>query len=236
MTGTCWICGGRSETAEHRIKKSDLVQQHGEDLHVADAKLFHYRGDEVHLIQGPDSNYLRYSKNLCASCNNSFTQPFDKSYETLVAWLLEHRDGVLRLRVIDFESVYGTEWEDRQRDLFKYFAKCFGCRLNEANREVPRDVVELLSLADFTTAFYVTFLVDEDFLELAIDHVGTEPLVAHTERTTHREVGYQCGHSVGWLTMMYWYHHFSQEPVGSRWVANEKQVYLGWRRSLTGHA
>lgn len=151
-----------------------------------------------------------------------------------ISWVQEHRKEVVARRVIDFESVYGPDWEHRQRDLFKYFAKCFGCRLTEAGRAVPRDVVELFGQVSFATALYVTFVVDEDFFELGVDHVGTDPLVAHAERPTGREVGFQCGHSVGWLTMLYWYHHFPNAPCGSRWIANAQYVYLGWRRSITG--
>jgi hypothetical protein len=228
----CWICGGSAETAEHRIKKSDLVHQYGKGpYHGTDAPR-HFKEGRVRPIQGPDSGLIKYEKNLCSSCNNSFTRPFDLAYEQFVAWTMSHQQDVVAHRVIDFESVFGTDWENRQRDLFKFFAKCFGCRMNEAGRVVPRDVVDLLVKVSFTTALYVTFLVNEDFDELKIHNVGTEPLFAHRDRLSGDEVGFQCGHSVGWLTIMYWYHHLPLEPVGARWIANSKHVYLGWHRPL----
>jgi hypothetical protein len=186
----------------------------------------------VRQIQGPDSGLIKYEKNLCAPCNNSFTKPFDLAYEQFIAWAMSNQREVVARRVIDFESVFGSDWETQQRNLFKYFAKCFGCRMNEAGRVVPRDVVDLLGRVSFTTAFYVTFLVNEDFEELNIQNVGTEPLIVHLERPSSNEVGFQCGHSVGWLIIMYWYQHFPHEPVGSRWIANAKHVYLGWHQPV----
>jgi hypothetical protein len=108
--------------------------------------------------------------------------------------------------------------------------------LTEAGQPVPADVVDLLSKTNFTTALYVTFLVNEDVRELDIQNVGTEALVVHRERSTGDDLGFQCGHSVGWLTMMYWYRYFPMEPIGSRWIANSKHVYLGWRRMFGSSA
>ena len=183
-------------------------------------------------MQGPGSDLIRYEKNLCGPCNSAFTQPFDKAYEQFIAWVKANQQDVLARRVIDFEAVFGSDWEKKQCDLFKFFAKCFGCRLHEAGRGVPLDVVALLSNDTFTTALYVTFLVNEDLRDVGVQYVGTEPLLAHQERSTGDDFGFQCGHSFGWLTMMYWYRHRPLEPIGVRWVADAKHLYLGWHRPL----
>jgi hypothetical protein len=233
---SCWICGQPSDTSEHRIKKSDLVQQYGTGPYRGTETLMHFKAGRVSKVQGPDSALVKYRKDLCGQCNSAFTKPFDLAYEQFIAWTMTNDEEVLRHRVIDFEPVFGHEWENKQRDLFKFFAKCFGCRLTEAGQPVPADVVDLLSKTGFTTALYVTFLVNEDVRELDIQNVGTEALVVHRERSTGDDLGFQCGHSVGWLTMMYWYRHFPMEPIGSRWIANSKHVYLGWRRMFGSSA
>ena len=148
---------------------------------------------------------------------------------------MQNEADVLKHRVIDFEEVYGADWENRQRDLFKFFAKCFGCRLDATGRSVPLDVLELLGKNIFETALYVTFQVNEDQLLLdATDQaIGTQALIAHKNRSTGVEVSFQCGNHYRWLTIMYWYNHFPLEPVGAPWIANSKFLYLGWYEPLS---
>jgi hypothetical protein len=229
----CWICGGPSETAEHRIKKSDLVERFGKGPYAGERELFHIKKGRTQRLQGQDSKLVKYAKNLCGRCNNSLTQPFDFAYEEFISWTMANQESVLKHRVIDFEPVFGPIWERKQRDLFKYFAKCFGCRLDEAGRPVPRDVVDLLHKDSFTTALYVTFQVNEDLLLFPDGQsVGTEPLFVHKSVSTGDEFGFQCGNYYRWLTMMYWYQHRPLEPIGARWVADAKHVYLGWYEPL----
>jgi len=233
--GVCWICGKPSETGEHRIKKSDLVEKFGKGPYRGDHTLVHVKEGRFRDLQGPDSELVKYEKNLCAYCNNTLTQPFDKAYEAFISWLMQNEAEVLKRRVIDFERVYGSDWANKQLDLFKFFAKCFGCRLDEAGRAVPADVIELLGKDSFMTALYVTFQVNEDMLLLdAADRaIGTQPLFTHKKRSTGEEVGFQCGNHYSWLTIMYWYKHAPLEPVGAPWIANSKFLYLGWYEPLT---
>ncbi len=233
--GVCWICKKPSETGEHRIKKSDIVERFGKGPFRGDNALVHFKAGRSSDLQGPDSKLVKYEKNLCAKCNSSFTQPFDKAYEQFVAWVMVNEPAVLRRRVIDFEAVYGEEWESNQRNLFRFFAKCFGCRLDGQNRAVSQDVIELLENDTFETELYVTFQVNEDLVLAGQEcqAVGTHELWAFKSALTGEEVSFQCGHQFRWLNMMYWYNHFPLEPVGAPWIANSKFLYLGWYEPLT---
>ena len=235
VTGVCWICGNSSETCEHCVKKSDLVERFGKGPYPGDSALVHVKEGRVRRMQGPDSKLVKYEKNLCAYCNNTLTQPFDNAYETFITRVMQIQIEVLKRRVIDFEVVYGADWANEQRHLFKYFAKSFGCRLDEVGRAVPPDVVELLGKDSFATVLYVTFQVNEDQLLLDEAHqgIGTLPLITYKKRSTGQEVGYQCGNYYRWLTVMYWYNHFPLEPVGAAWIANSKFLYLGWYEPLS---
>jgi hypothetical protein len=234
-TGICWICRNPSETCEHRIKKSDLVERYGKGPYRGDHALLHVKEDTVRNMQGPDSKLVKYEKNLCAYCNNKRTQPFDKAYEAFITWVMQNESVVLKRRVIDLEAVYGADWANKQRDMFKFFAKSFGCRLDEVGRAVPPDVIELLGKDSFATGLYVTFQVNEDQLILDASHqfIGTLALFTHTRRSTGEEAGYQCGNYYRWLTMMYWYNHFPLEPVGAAWIANSRFLDLGWSEALS---
>ncbi len=233
-SGACWICKADSETGEHRVKKSDLVHRFGKGPYTGNEALIHVKADETKPLQGPNSQLVKHAKNLCADCNNTFTQPFDKAYEEFIEWVMSHEPEVLSRRVIDFEAVYGDEWEWKQRNLFKYFAKCFGNRIDESNRSVPLDVVSLLSDTVFETALHVTMMVNEDQLLLPklAQGIGTAELYAHQDPHSLNDLAYQCGHFYRWLCFMYWYNYVPPDPVGARWVADSKHVYLGWYAPL----
>jgi hypothetical protein len=233
--GVCWMCGQSSETREHRIKKSDLVERFGKAPFRGDDALVHVKAERMRDLQGPDSKLVKFDKNLCAHCNNTVSQPFDKAYGQFAPWVMAHEAEVLERRVIDFEAVYGADWANKQRDLFKYFVKCFGCRVDEACRDVPQDVIDLMGKDSFETAFYVTFQVNEDQLLLDPEDqaIGTQALVDYKSQSTGELIGYQCGAHYRWLTVMYWYNHFPLEPVGASWVANSKFLYLGWYQPLS---
>lgn len=235
VAGVCWICGKPSETGEHRIKKSDLIERFGRGPYRGDEALLQFKAGSVRHVQGPDSKLVKYEKNLCAYCNNTLSQPFDKAYEVFIPWVMRSEAEILGRRVIDFEAVYGAEWVDRQRDLFKFFAKCFGCRLNEAGMAVPRDVIELLGKNHFETALYVTFQINEDqvLLDAEYQAIGTWELVVHKKQSTGEMIGFQCGHYYRWFNIMYWYNFFPLEPIGASWIANSKFLYLGWYQPLT---
>jgi hypothetical protein len=109
--GLCGICGQPSDTSEHRIKKSDLVQQYGTGPYRGTETLMHFKAGRVSKVQGPDSALVKYRKDLCGQCNSSFTKPFDLAYEQFIAWTMTNDEEVLRHRVIDFEPVFGHEWE-----------------------------------------------------------------------------------------------------------------------------
>ncbi len=229
-TGVCWICGESSETGEHRIKKSDLVERFGKGPFRGDDALVHVKAGRMRDLQGPDSKLVKYEKNLCACCNNTTTQPFDKAYEQFVPWVMANEAEVVRRRVIDFEAVYGADWATKQRDLFKFFAKCFGCRVDEAGLAVPQDVIDLLGQDAFDTQLYVTFAVNEEQLARKPEDqaIGTQALLDYRSRSTGELQGYECGIHYRWLLMMLWYNHFPLEPLGASWVANSKFLYLGW--------
>lgn len=109
-----------------------------------------------------------------------------------------------------------------------------GCRLDEANRDVPFDIRDLFPLEYFSTALRVSFLVNEDQLHLQEDAqgIGTFGLCEHKDSKSGEIVGYQCGHFYRWFSIMYWYNYFPLTPVGSPWIADSKHIYLGWHAPI----
>lgn len=234
---TCWICGAEANSSEHRLKKSDLVRAYGRGPYSGSHAPLHVRGAQTTRIQGPNSRAIKYTNIICHTCNTTTSQPYDQAYEALIAWLFENEDGVLHRRFINFEDVFGSEFASGQRNLYKYLAKSFGCRLAEANQTVPEDIRCLLGQEQFQTALRITFSVNEDILKMPIadrcGFIGKDGLVAMVQRTNPKQInGFRCNEHVSWFTTHYWYDLFPDGSLGATWVADSQFIYLGSHEPL----
>lgn len=247
----CWICKQVADSAEHRIKKSDLVNLHGSGSYKGENALILIRGDKEIPIRGPNSKVVKYKKNLCAKCNNDFSQPFDKAYEFFIAYLLQNEDVILKRRFVDFKDVYGDEFESSQRNLYKYFVKSFGCMLANDGYSIPEDLPALLPKKRFKTRLRITFSVHEDFL-LPLNGfkiLGNGPLMTlvplQETRPTWlekwraknygrtRPLQYQYSKNFKWLYVWFWYRILPDGRLGSTWIADSQYVYLGSHKVLS---
>lgn len=164
----CWICGAPAGSAEHRLKKADLVRGYGKGSYRGPSAPIHVRGGKIigKSIPGADAKQLKYQPSLCKYCNDTRTQPFDNAYDRFISWALDNEDTVLRDRRIDFKEVYGDDFERGVRNLRKYFAKSFGCRLVNAGQAVPRELVAFLLNDEQQTGLQNSLTISEDFLAL----------------------------------------------------------------------
>ncbi|NMG35205.1 hypothetical protein GRF61_12195 [Azoarcus sp. TTM-91] len=145
---------------------------------------------------------------------------------------MSNEELVLRRRFIDFEEVFGDGWETLQRNLYKYFAKSFGCRLVDAGVSVPEDMVELLGKERFRTGLRLSFAVNEDILLIPHKYrhgfIGKADLFSWGPReSTVPPESFTWNEHVSWLTACYWYNRAVDGVYGSEWVADAKVVYFG---------
>lgn len=232
MTQECWICGAKADSAEHRLKKSDLLRAYGCGPYKGTTGPYHFREDNATLIQGPGSRAIKYSHSLCQHCNTTYTQPFDSAYDRFIDWIMKNEEVVLHRRFVDFHEVYGNCWENTQRDLYKYFAKSFGCRLVDAGTKVPPDIVNLLDEDRFRTMLRLTVAVNEDILLMPSRDrdrfIGKDGLISWASRQTPSlPNGFTWNEHVSWVTVFYWYNRRPDGNRGSTWVADNRFIYLG---------
>lgn len=223
----CWICNSPADSAEHKFKKTDLIRLHGKGPYKGDNALFHFK-DFLSKIRGSKAEIVKYDKSLCQNCNNYFSQPFDYAYEKFISWVFENEENVIRRRIINFFHIYGEDFTDAQRNLYKYFAKSFGCKLVEENYKVPTDVKELLSKENFQTGLRISFAVNEDMLTLPEGYrIGLSKgglfSVPHNE-----DVWTFIWHETfEWLNVFYWYNFLVEQELGYPWVADSQYLHLG---------
>ena len=233
------------------MKRSDLINLHGSGSYKGESALVLVREGRKIPIPGSNSKVVKYKKNLCAKCNNDFSQSFDKAYEVFAAYLLQNEATILKRRFIDFKDVYGDEFEVGQRNLYKYFVKSFGCRLANDGYPVPEDLPDLLLKKCFRTRLRITFSVHEDLLLLPekTKMLGNGALITSVplretrptwiENWRAKKYGrtlpfeYQCSENFKWLYVWYWYNSSPDGKHGSTWIADSQYVYLGSHEVLT---
>jgi hypothetical protein len=234
---TCWICGAPADSSEHTIKKSDVVRAYGHGPYRGDTAPVHVKSGRVRPVQGPDSRRVKYDHNLCQKCNTAGTQRYDRAYDHFLDWIHSHEPDVLRHRVIDFAEVFGSGWENSQRDLFKYFVKSFGCRIVSSHRTVPKDLIRIFPRDRFRTRLAISFSINEDVLLLPATvqagFLGKGDLLEYRAHLRSWFAPRYVWHErVSWFETRYWYNHPLEGPCGSPWIANARYIYVGWSRPM----
>jgi hypothetical protein len=229
----CWICGDTiADSAEHIFKKSDITRAYGYGSYKGSSAPVHVKNGVITNIQGANSNTLKYKKTICHLCNTTITQPFDRTYDTFIKWLIENESKILKRRFVDFYEVFNDDFETSQRNLYKYFAKSFGCRLIDAGHDIPDDVTELLDKKSFETDLRITFAVNEDILLMSSQDrdgfIGKGDLIGYYSKSELQKInGYIWNEHISWFTIFYWYNRFPDGNLGSTWVADSQHIYLG---------
>ena len=200
---------------------------YGKGPYKGDHALAHFKDGKQTLVHGPNSKKLKFENNLCNECNSAFTQPFDKAYDNFIEWFDSNRDFVYKKRVINWQFVYGDDFVTQQTNLFKYFAKCLGCRIDECGRDVPIDLTELLYKEQFNTGLKISFSINEDVALLPNEDMGLGIHPLYVDKSIYGDnPAYYCGHSYKWLDINYFYLFAYDNSLGAPWVADSKYVYL----------
>ena len=231
----CWICGSLADSKEHRIKRSDIVSKYGNGSYKGHDELIILSSGQERIIQGSKSNLLKYNKNLCANCNNTKTQPFDKAYSKFIDYFNKHKIEVSHKRFIDFSKVYDNNFEEGQRNLYKYLVKSFACRLAHFGHPIPKDMIELLDIDNFKTALILNFSINEDKLHFGNLDNDLSNIIGNGDIYTNQSFvdgtgeieSYRYSEFYDYLTINYSYNCFVDGNLGSTWVADSQFIYLG---------
>jgi hypothetical protein len=141
---TCWWCGMRATSREHRHKRSDLIQEFGPGPYRGDSAVVRGIGGDVFDVQGPNSTHFKFSPLMCDRCNNARSQAFDIAYERYTSYVAANAACILRRSRFRWSDVYGAEWRRGRKDFLRYVAKHICCRMAEAGLEVGKPLIDFL--------------------------------------------------------------------------------------------
>ncbi len=134
----CWICGNIADSAEHKFKTSDLKKSLGKKINGF------YISRNIIEINSYKDKVLKFPKVICINCNNNLTRSHDDAYDKFVEFCLENHEEILISRNINFEKIYGENWELEKLNLYRYYAKHAGCKIITANPKT-----DLKNLSEF---------------------------------------------------------------------------------------
>lgn len=134
----CWICGEIADSEEHKFKASDLKRSLGKKMDA-----YYVSGDVIKLSSYKDKS-LKFPKVICINCNNNLTRPHDDAYDKFVGFCFKNYKQILKLQKINFEKIYGIDWQVEKTNLYRYYAKHAGCKIVTSYRKS-----DLKNLAEF---------------------------------------------------------------------------------------
>lgn len=211
------------------FKRSDLIKSYGKGSYTGPDAPVHVKNERITAIQGSNSKLVKYQSALCAECNNARTQAHDRAYDRFVDWFSEHLDTVILARKIDLEAVY--ESEENRLNLFRYFAKCFGCRLNAANEPVPKDLSRLILGESNKFSLRLAFAIHDDIRILPEN--DQRGYFAKGELYRISDNAYSWHEGIACLRIGYFYNVEPPEGFGIVWTGSQPSIELGNIRILS---
>ena len=140
----CWICGDTADTAEHFLKASDVRLVFGKGTIRT---FIHKENDRPHIIQGAKSDLLKFSENICTTCNSGRTQRHDTAWERLSKWMRQNPTVLSPGRHLNFKGAFGSEVHSEGINLHLYFLKLLGCLAATHSVNLPLNLMGLCILS-----------------------------------------------------------------------------------------
>jgi hypothetical protein len=122
-------CGAPADSREHKLKRSDLVREFGPPPYYGERTLKRVTGDGSQSVTGPGSAVFKFDPSVCARCNDTRSQPFDRAWDALTKFLAENETTVLAAQGVDLRSVFGSTWRTPGADIGRYLVKHIICRI-----------------------------------------------------------------------------------------------------------
>ena len=131
----CWICGADGTTGEHLMKASDIAGYFG-DISQKNPIYLHTEKKRNTTVGSRKSDRFKSDALICNSCNSARTQPYDKAWEVLSAYLRKNSSDLGRFGKIYLKKVFPNKTRASAISMHLYFVKLFGCRIVENNIKI----------------------------------------------------------------------------------------------------
>jgi hypothetical protein len=161
--GKCWWCGAPADSREHKVKRSDLVREFGKPPYSGLRTLQHFTDKGTRSISGPNSSRFKFQASMCAACNNTRSQPFDRAWDTFTQYLVDNEAAILATQTVDLRAVFGESWAAHGADVARYLVKHLICRIAAelpGPTELDGDLFEFLEGGPFPESLQIDPCLD----------------------------------------------------------------------------
>ena len=142
---SCWWCGNKADSGEHKYKKSDILREFGRGAYKGKDEIARVIDGQSRKVQGPKSDELKFKKNICQKCNNQRSQEFDICYGQFTNYIKDNENEIIKTKRFVFSEIYGKEWGESKNNLLRYYTKHICCRLAESNILIRDEIIEFLN-------------------------------------------------------------------------------------------
>jgi hypothetical protein len=138
----CWICRlHQANAGEHMIKQSDLRAIFGNARNQR--FYFHDLERPNRQVQSLGSKLLHSPILICADCNTTRTQPHDRAWERMAAWLRNRRPPIRVGGFVRGNRIFRHDTKRDMRNVHLYFLKQLGGLILESKGAIPIDVTPI---------------------------------------------------------------------------------------------
>jgi len=138
---TCWICGLKADSGEHKIKRSDLKLLIGDPTQQNPMHWFEGRDSRSVKVGSIKSKKLHFENKICSKCNNVRTQNADQAWQRLSEYINKHIDDIRVHGKVSLSDAYAGPNQEFKIDLQLFFVKLLGCYIIDV--KVPVSLVPL---------------------------------------------------------------------------------------------
>lgn len=138
--GCCWWCGNPADSREHKYKKTDAKLMFGAGPWRGENAVVRGSGSRLRNVQGPDSNELKFTKVLCATCNSARSKSADNAYDVFATYVMANTTDILESGQFSWSSIFEGDWRIGRDHVTAYWLKHIGCCLAENGVKVDSSI------------------------------------------------------------------------------------------------
>ena len=183
--------------------------------------------NEIRLAQGPNSNTLKYPKSLCHYCNTTLSQPYDRAFDRFREYTIANEQQLCAERIIDFQDIYGSDFDIQELHLFRYFAKQLGCKIDAIGLSVPRDLRYVFKKVHLLTRLAISFQIDENIRVSNMREWWLSSAAIVPSFARFRIPCFLWSQDFQWFRVHYSLGVKPEGKAGALWRADSRYLYLG---------
>ncbi len=135
---SCWICGSSENlTGEHIFKHSDAKMLLG-PVSRENPVFFHTKNQINKRVGSFKNEVFKFSKIMCARCNNTVTQPYDKAWETASSWFFKNENFIKEGDKFRWNRIFPNDTRKNMIFVQLFFTKLMGCCLHVSGYQFDR--------------------------------------------------------------------------------------------------